>query len=346
MPNQITDQTIFPKYQKVLVTGGTGFIGSYIIKELVEKGYAVKAIRRNNRLPFYISQDIFNKVEWVNGDILDIISLQDAMETTDAVVHSAAIVSFFPGDKKKMYQANIEGTANVVNAALEQNIKRMVHISSVAALGRTVHGGHVNEEKTWEESKVNTPYAISKHHAEMEVWRGIAEGLNTVILNPSTVLGFGDWNTSSCKIFNSVYHEFPWYTNGINGFVAIEDVAKAAVQLMESNINAQRFIINTENISFRNLFNIIADGFGKKHPHKEATPFLGEIAWRTGALKSLLTGKKPLLTKASARVAQSITYFDNKKILEALPEFSFTPLAKSIDNTCQKYLDAIKTAQL
>lgn len=328
----------------VLVTGGTGFLGSYIIKELVEKNYPVRAIRRStSKLPFYIPAKIFEQIEWVEGDILDPVSLDEAMDGVDTLIHSAAIISFNPADKKKMYQVNVQGTANVVNTAIEKNISRLVHISSVAALGRSKTGGHVNEEREWLDSNLNTHYAISKYKAEMEVWRGIGEGLNAVIINPSTVLGFGDWDTSSCRIFKTIYHEFPWYSTGINGFVDIEDVARTTVLLMQSDIKEQRFIANGDNWTFQQLFNAIADGFGKKHPRREATPFLGNLAWRIEKFKALFSGETPLLTRESARVANSYTFFENDKLLKALPQFSFTPLQESIQKSCKKYLLAIKT---
>jgi dihydroflavonol-4-reductase len=260
------------------------------------------------------------------------------MQGMDAVIHAAAKVSFHDSDKTSLYKLNIEGTANVVNAAIENNVHRFVHISSVAAIGRTTNGEQVTEEKKWLAGKQHTSYAISKHHAELEIWRGAAEGLNMVIVNPSTVLGYGDWNTSSAAIFKNVYNEFPWYTKGINGFVHVQDVARATVLLMESQYTNERFIVNGENWSFQHLFNTIADGLGKKHPHKEATPFLGSMAWRVEKLKALFSGKKPLLTRQSARVAQSVTYFDNSKILKALSGFSFTPLAQAIQNDCKQYL--------
>ncbi len=328
----------------VLVTGGTGFLGSYIIKELVERNYPVRAIHRStSKLPFYIPATIFEKVEWVEGDILDPFLLDEAMEGVDAVIHSAAMISFHKDDKKKMHQVNVHGTANVVNAAIEKNISRLVHISSVAALGRNKAGGHVNEERKWQESNINTDYAVTKYKAEMEVWRGIGEGLNAVIINPSTVLGYGDWDASSCRIFKTIYNEFPWYSTGINGFVDIEDVSRTTVLLMQSDIKEQRFIANGDNWSFQQLFNTIADGFGKKHPHRKATPFLGNLAWRLENFKTLFSGERPLLTSESAKVAHNNTFFENDKLLKALPQFSFTPLQESIQKTCKKYLHAIKT---
>ena len=312
----------------------------------MEKDYSVRAIRRNtSQLPFYIPSRIFEKVEWVEGDILDVISLEQAMENVNAVIHSAAIVSFDKKEKKKMMQVNVEGTANVVNMALEKNISRFVHVSSVAAIGRTKSGEQVNEEKKWQESKINTRYAISKNKAEMEVWRAMGEGLNAVIINPSTVLGYGDWNSSSCRIFKTVHEGFPWYTEGSNGFVDVEDVARATVLLMETNITEQRFIVNGDNWSFQQLLNSIADGFGKKHPYKKATRFMGSVAWKLEAIKSLFTGKKALLTKESAKVGQSKTNFENSKILAALPGFSFTPLEESINKACKKYLGTINPMQ-
>lgn len=323
--------------KKILVTGGTGFLGSYILAELISKNYTVRAIRRSSKLPEWIDPAILNRVEWVEGDVLDVVSLEDALEGMDAVIHSAAMVSFLKKERKAMYHCNEEGTANVVNIALEKNVTRLVHISSVAALGRTAHGGEVTEDKKWEESKVNTHYAISKFKAELQVWRGISEGLDAVILNPSTILGYGDWHSSSCAIFKQVYDGFGWYTDGINGFVDVKDVAKAAVLLMESGISSERYIVNGDTWSFKKLQDTISAAFGKKGPQRKATPFLMGIAWRMEKIKSLFSGKRPLLTRESARVAQSQTLFSNEKIIKALNGFSFTPLEQTINDACIKY---------
>ena len=332
--------------KSVLVTGGTGFIGAYIIQELITKGFAVKALHRSNNFPFFIPKETLSKVEWIKGDILDVVILENAMDNVDAIIHSAAIVSFDKKLREQMYRVNVEGTANVVNLALEKNIKRLIHISSVAAIGRTAKGQTVDEEKKWVTSSLNTHYAISKQKSEMEVWRAMAEGLSAVIVNPSTVLGFGNWNTSSTAIFKNIYHGFSWYSEGENGFVDVQDVAKATVALIDANITEQRFILNGDNWPFRKLFNSIADQFKRPQPHRLATPILGEIAWRLEDIKSFFSGVRPLLTKESAKVAQSRTNFDNSKILKSLPGFSFTPLQLTIEKACGQYEQAIKNGDL
>ena len=180
----------------------------------------------------------------------------------------------------------------------------------------------------------------------MEVWRGMGEGLDAVIINPSTVLGFGNWHDGSCAIFKNSYKGFPWYTKGVNGFVAVEDVARIAVLLMESNITEERFIINDENWEFKKLFDAISDGFGQKHPKWQATPFLSSIAWRVEKIKSAWKNAKPLLTKETARIALSRTYWQNDKILKALPGFSFIPLEACVTKACKNYADAVNNMQL
>jgi dihydroflavonol-4-reductase len=329
---------------KTFVTGGNGFLGAYIVRMLVERGHTVRAMRRTAKLPFFIPAPVFDKVEWVHGDVLDTVLLDEAMEGMDHVIHCAAKVSYVSDERKPMFQTNIEGTANVVNTALRKDIKRFVHISSVAALGRSSDGETVDETRQWQDSKLNTNYAISKYRSEVEVWRGIAEGLPAVIVNPSTIIGFGDWHTSSCAIFKSVYEEFPWYTYGVNGFADVEDVARAVILLLDSNITAERFVLNGDNWTFAQLFNAIADGFGRKHPHLKATPFLSGIAWRMEKLKSLLTHKPSLLTKESARIAQTRTYFDAHKIQQYLPDFAFTSLQQSIQQACGRYLKMLNPA--
>jgi nucleoside-diphosphate-sugar epimerase len=321
----------------IAITGGTGFLGAYIIRELVASGYRVRALRRSLALPAFIPAETIQNVEWIEGDIQDVVALEELMEGAWGMIHSAAVVSFLKKDRKKMYQVNVEGTANVVNIAIEKNVKKFIHISSVAALGRTIGGGHVDENKKWEETRVNTHYARSKMKAELQVWRGFSEGLEGVILNPSTILGYGNWNNGSCAIFRNIHRGFDWYTPGINGFVDVEDVARVSVRMLESGISGERFIVNGDNWTFRKLQDTIAAGFQRPGPSKAASPRLLAIGWRLEKLRAFFTGRRPLLTPESVRVAISQTYFDNTKLLSVLPGFAFTPLETTIEKACIHY---------
>lgn len=286
-----------------------------------------------------------DQVTWVEGDILDITSLFDVMEGVDIVIHAAAVVSYGNADRSMLYQVNIEGTRNVVNVALEKGIGKLVYISSIAALGRKENGAMVDETTPWQSSPSDTHYAITKHKAEMEVWRGFAEGLTGVIVNPATIMGFGNWDDGSCAIFKSAYKEFGWYTNGVNGFVAVEDVAKATVELMKTEVSGERFIVCGANWSFRDLFNTMADGFGKKRPSRNANPWVSALAWRVEKVKSWISGVQPLITKESAKLANTHTLFNSSKLLKYLPGFSYTPLDEAIKAACKKYRAAITTTE-
>jgi len=298
----------------------------------------VRAVKRSHsRIPDFIDPHILNKVQWVEGDVLDVMALDDAMQGIDTIIHSAAVVSFSRKERRNMYQVNVEGTANVVNVALQTGVRRLLHVSSVAALGRKKDNSTVDETTKWEDNNNNTHYAISKFRGELEAWRGFAEGLEGVVLNPATILGYGDWRTGSSAIFKNVYNEFGWYTNGINGFTDVEDAAKAAVLLALSDITEDRFIVCNDNWRFRKLLNTMSDAFGKKRPAREATPFLSSIAWRMEAVKSLFSGTKPLVTKESAKVANSETEFDGSKLLKVLPGFQYRPLEETIQNACSRY---------
>ncbi len=269
-------------------------------------------------------------------DILDITLLDEVMEGITHVYHAAALVSYDPKDRHQLLKINVEGTANMVNACLDKGIEKLVHVSSVAALGRIRNEEMVTEKMNWTEETSNSIYGKSKYYGEMEVWRGAAEGLKIVIVNPSLIFGGDNWETGSTAIFKNVYNEFPWYTNGVTGVVDVRDVARAMILLMNSSISSERFILNGENLSYREIFALMADCFGKKPPSKKVTPFLAEIVWRIEALKSLFTGKKNLLTKETARTAQAKVYFDNQKILNALPQFQFTKIKDTIEFTCDR----------
>ena len=315
--------------QKILVTGGAGLVGNELIDQLLSEGFKVKAIYNNT--PIKIAHP---NLQTDQCDILDVVKLEEVMHGITHVYHCAAIVSFDPKEKYNLLKLNVEGTANVVNACIDEGVVKLVHVSSVAALGRIRKGETVTEKMNWTEETSNSAYGKSKYLGEMEVWRGIGEGLQAVMVNPSIIIGGDDWENGSSAIFKTVYNEFPWYTEGISGFVDVRDVARAMILLMNSEINAQRFILNGENLPYKEIFFSIARCFNKKPPHKSVSPLLAEIVWRMESLKTMFTGKKHLLTKETARTAQAKVYFDNSKILKALPEFSFTKIDDAIEHTC------------
>ena len=315
--------------KSILVTGAAGLVGKEVIKQLLDSGEKVKAIYHS--APFSLSHP---NLEIAQCDILDVITLEEVMKGITHVYHSAAIVSYDPKDKHSILKINIEGTANVVNACIDAGVKKLVHVSSVAALGRMRQGEMVTEQMNWTEETSNSVYGKSKYLGELEVWRGIGEGLQAVIVNPSLILGGANWESGSSAIFRNAYNEFKWYTEGISGFVDVRDVARAMIMLMNSEISSQRFILNGENISYREIFSSIATCFGKKPPHKKVTSFIAEMIWRMEAIKTRFTGKKHLLTKETARTAQAKVYFDNSKILKAIPRFEFTKINDTIAFTC------------
>jgi dihydroflavonol-4-reductase len=314
----------------ILVTGAAGLVGTALIQQLTAAGNKVRALIHNTPL----NNCNNNLVQQVSTNILDVPALAEVFVGVTQVYHCAAIVSFAPKDKKRMFKINVEGTANVVNAALNAGVQKMVYVSSVAALGRMRQNQAIDETMHWTPETSNSAYGHSKFLAEMEVWRGIAEGLNAVIVNPTIILGNADWHSGSTKIFNSVYNQFKWYTNGTTGFVYVNDVAQAMVQLMQSTITAQRFIISADNRSYGSVFNSIAAAFGKPAPNKLVTPIIAALAWRFEALKCFFTGGNPLLTKETTSTALATVTFNNSKLLAALPNFIYTPLDAAIATIC------------
>ena len=314
----------------ILVTGGAGLLGKELIAQLLLQGKKVRAIYNRTELADFQNTNL----QQMQCNILDVVGLEEAMKGVEYIYHCAAVISFNPRRKEEMFKINIEGTANVVNAALDAGIKKMVYVSSVAALGRIRENEPINESMNWTEETSNSAYGQSKYLAEMQVWRGIGEGLNAVMVNPVIILGAGEWNSGSSQIFKNVYEEFPWYTNGSTGFVDVRDVVKAMIELMNSDVSAERFIISAENRTYADVFNLIAKAFGKKPPQKKVTPLLAKIVWRLEAIKSFFTTKDPLLTRETAATAMTKANFDNSKLKKYLPGFTYRKIEDSIADTC------------
>lgn len=277
-------------------------------------------------------------VEWQKADLLDVYDVERIMQDIRQVYHCAAVVSFDGRDKEQLLHTNIETTANVVNTALEAGVEKLAYVSSVASLGRSNVVKLISEESEWEESVVNSTYSKSKYFAEMEVWRAMAEGLNCVIINPGIILGEGDWEKGSARLIKTVDKEFPFYTGGVNGWVDVKDVVHVLVQLMNSTISEERFIVSAGNFSYLEIFTMMANALNKRPPHISAGSVLTGLVWRWNALKSSFTGERPTVTKETATTAQKKAYYNNEKLVKALPDFRYTPMEATIQRMAAQYI--------
>jgi len=325
------------KNNLILVTGGTGLVGSHLIEALTNEGKKVRAIKRSFPIPNLLKNISPELLEWIEGDILDIYSIKEAMQGIVNVYHCAAFVSLNPADKKKLWKVNVEGTANIVNMALEEGVKKFCFVSSTSALGRGTSKGIITEESIWTNNGENSFYGITKYNAEREVWRGIAEGMDAVIVNPAIIFGPGNWDKSSVKIFQTVWKGLKFYTLGANAFVDVRDVAKAMIRLTESEIKNEKFVLAAENLSYKYIFDEIAGNFSKKTPSIKAGPRLSGLVWRAEKIRCLLTGKTPFITKDTARSANQINTYSSEKIRTAIG-FEFIPIKQSIKDTCEAFL--------
>ena len=313
----------------ILVTGATGFLGAELVIQLLQKETQLRCIKRASSV---IPQKLisFNdQIEWVIADILDFSDLEDVMEGVSEVYHCAALVSFDPLLKEKMLAINTEGTANMVNLCIAYQIRKLVHVSSIAALGEAKDDELIDESFFWEGFESHNPYAVSKYRAEMEVWRGFNEGLNGVIVNPSIIIGEDAGSEGSGVLIETIKAGQKYYPRGGTGFVDVKDVAKAMILLMESDHSSERFILNAENYLYKDFIIKVSEGFGITVPKKEAKPWMLSLAWRINAIKNLFKNSKGGLNKATAKSASKLSYFSNAKIKKYL-NFEFIPVQDSI----------------
>ncbi len=316
----------------ILVTGATGFLGAELIHQLTGQGMAVRALKRGRSvIPALIKENVL--VEWFKADINDISALEDAFEDIDRVYHCAALVSFDPAHKAKLLKINIEGTSNIVNLCAANNA-RLLHVSSVAALGNAKKGELITEKDFWEYDSSVHSYAISKYEGEMEVWRGIAEGLDAVIVNPSVIIGAAAGFDGSGAIFKLVKDGLSFYTKGATGLVDVEDVAKSMIALMNSKETAERYTISAENYHYQQFFTEIAKGFGVRPPVREAKAWMLGIAWRAARFASIFTGKTAALTSDAAKSSLNESLYSNEKIKSTIG-IQFKPLKQSIEEVCR-----------
>jgi dihydroflavonol-4-reductase len=322
------------------LTGASGFVGAYLLKLLIQNGYKVRALHRANS-NLILTEPFHNQVEWIKGDLNNFDLLDDVLQGVDEIYHAAALVSFLPKDAAQMLITNSEGTANLVNAALNTQVKKFLHVSSIAALGRKKHQNHYTETAQWENNPLNTNYAISKFKAECEVWRGIQEGLNAVIVNPSMILGAGFWQQGTGQFFHLIAKKMYFYPQGATGFVDVRDVAQASFALMQSEVSAQRFILSPHNVAYKNLFGEIANALNTKPPTRVLPAWLGDLAWRFDYLKSKIFGKNPTLSRELVQTTSNSYTYSSDAIIKAI-DYQFRPFSQTINDTAQAYLQSKK----
>jgi dihydroflavonol-4-reductase len=334
----------------ILVTGGTGLLGSRLLFDLTSRGEKVRAIKRKDsnldavrRVFSYYSDfpgELFNNIEWVNADILDIESLLEVMQNISFVYHAAAYVSFNPADRDLLIENNVTGTRNIVNACLANAVKKLCFVSSVAALGHSVKKELVDENCIWNPDKKSSGYSVSKFYSEMEVWKGIEEGLNAVIVNPSVIFGPGFWDKGSPSMFLNIFRGLKFYANGVTGFVTVEDVSTAMIALVKSKKSGERYILSSENLCYKEVFDTIAFSLGVKKPYIEATRFLASIALKVEDLRCIF-GAKRVISSETIRAGRSKKYFSNAKFSEEF-NVSFQPMKPAISKIAEYFIRDVR----
>ncbi len=320
----------------ILVTGANGFLGSHLIQLLSRQGHGNIRATYKTHLPENLKQ--LPNINWVTCDLLDVDAIYQVMEGVTHVYHCANIVSFNPNDAHALMHNNVECTANIVNASVEHGVQKFIFVSSVGAIARESEGKLITEKTPWLQNDSTSVYALSKYKAEMEVWRGNAEGLPIAIVCPSIILGEGNYDKGSAAVFKTVYKQFPFYTSGINGFVDVKDVALAMQVLLNSDVVNQRFILSAGNYSYKSIFTKIALVLKVKPPSIKAGAILSGIAWRWYSVKKIFTGKQEILSRETAQTAQSIYEYDNSKFLNAFPAFKYRSIDETIERVCKDYL--------
>lgn len=331
----------------ILLTGATGFLGSHVLYKLLQNGENVRATKRvtsslenvKRIFRFYGEEKIalLENVEWIDADLMDVFAVEDAVKGMDEIYHCAAVVSFSPKDKEVMLKTNARGTENLVNAALEAGVKKFCHVSSIAALGRNTTKDIVTEKIWWKPSPKNSDYSVSKYRAEREVWRASEEGLNVVIVNPSVIIGPGDFTSGAYKMMQQAYKGIPFYTDGATAFVDVRDVADTMIRLMKSDAKNERYIVSAANMSYRMFFDLLHDSFGKKRPSIKASKTIVQLARYADKVKSVFTGKEHVITADTVNAVSSAHQYDNSKLIKKLG-VKYIPVTQSTKEMCEVFL--------
>jgi dihydroflavonol-4-reductase len=324
----------------IAITGANGLLGSFIVRELVKNKMSFVALKRKNSDTSLLN-DIHKDITWLDADILNPVELEEAFQNVDVVIHTAAMVSFNPRMADTIHEVNVNGTRNVVNACLLSNVRKLIHISSVAALGRLKNQRLIDETNKWTDNPLNSTYAKTKYLAELEVFRGKEEGLETVLLNPSVILAPADWNKSSAKLFKYVWDEKIFYINNYLNCVDVRDVATVAVSFVSVPANGERFILNSGGISLLDFLTKISIRFEKRAPRVKLSVTMLKVVAFLEKIRGIFTGSEPLITSETARLAGTEFLYQNQKIKTAL-NFEFQSIDHTLDWCCRYYINQFR----
>ncbi len=328
----------------ILVTGGTGLVGSHLLLNLLKSGNKVKAIHRENSdletvkkvFSYYLPQEeadfLYGEILWQHASLNNIPALSEAFKNITRVYHCAALVSFNSRDNAALRKTNIEGTANVVNLCITHNIEKLCYISSIATMGLSIGEKFITEDFTWHPEKDHSDYAISKHGAEIEVWRASQEGVPVVILNPGVILGPGFWNKGAGQIFQKVHTGLNYHFPKITGFVGVKDVAELAVKTMDSPVENEQFIVVAQNLSFKEVLEEVAEAFGKKPPQKSLKPWMVYVGWLYQGISSTLFGTKKHISCRDHKNLFEDSWYSNEKIKSQF-SYEFQTIKSVIEET-------------
>lgn len=319
----------------VAVTGATGLLGRHIVEKLLAEGVKTLALHRSGREAL-LPEEITKR----QGDVLDQVSLEDAFEGATTVIHAAALVSYNPRWRKRILEVNVAGTRNVVDACLQSGVKNLIHISSVSALGRKPDQ-LVNEESKWT-GHHSSDYGQSKYLAELEVFRGAEEGLTVCMVNPSLILTASQLHRSSSTLFDYVWKERRFYTDGVLNYVDARDVAETVFQLYKKPWPGEKFLLSAGCLSFQDFFSQVAKHFNKKAPSTRISSSLSYWAGWVEEMRGLLFNQEPLVTRKLARLAVQSFRYDNRKVQE-LVGVRFRTLEETLDWCCEVYQRNVKT---
>ncbi len=329
-----------------LVTGGTGLLGSHLLFQLAAGHKPVRALKRQGSDTSTVKKifryygdtnlSLYERIEWAEGDMLDYDSLTEATKGVDTVYHAAATVSFYRQRHKEMWEINVDGTRNIIDAAMISGVRRFCHVSSIATLGNGINGNATTEDDQWQPDEHHSVYSKSKFMSEMEVWRAAEEGLSILIVNPSVIIGPGAANSSMAKIIGLAQRGMPFYTSGSTGYVDVRDVAQFTIRLTEEGIGNERFIISAENKTTQEILGLMAHRLNTKPPHLEAKKWMINIAVFADSITSFILRREPSLTYESAKAASGKSAYTSEKIKKRL-NVSFTPISEAVENAIKYY---------